>query len=84
MTAKEYLKDKTIIVTVNGVNCKIDHSTDLENLLESFHKIKAENLIVSGVERRSEKFTCSCGIPPAIRLCEGVETCLKCGEVLSK
>lgn len=33
---------------------------------------------------RSEQFTCSCGIPPAIRLCEGVETCLKCGDELSK
>jgi len=33
---------------------------------------------------RSEQFTCSCGIPPAIRLCEGIETCLKCGDELSK
>jgi hypothetical protein len=33
---------------------------------------------------RSEQFTCSCGIPPAIRLCEGVESCLKCGKKLSK
>lgn len=29
---------------------------------------------------QSKQFTCSCGAPPAIRLCEGVESCLKCGE----
>ena len=33
---------------------------------------------------QNEQFTCSCGIPPAIRLCEGIETCLKCGDELSK
>jgi hypothetical protein len=41
-------------------------------------------LRIHDVVGRSEQFTCSCGIPPAIRLCEGVETCLKCGEELSK
>ena len=42
------------------------------------------NCNIPHVVGRSEQFTCSCGIPPAIRLCEGVETCLKCGERLGK
>ena len=41
-------------------------------------------LVLFGVVGQSEQFTCSCIIPPAIRLCEGVETCLKCGDKLSK
>jgi hypothetical protein len=43
-----------------------------------------KNFDLADVVGRSEQVTCSCGIPPAIRLCEGVETCLKCGERLSK
>jgi hypothetical protein len=47
-------------------------------------KTITQALRIPDVVGRSEQFTCSCGIPPAIRLCEGVETCLKCGESLSK
>jgi hypothetical protein len=54
----------------------------------SEHKAIVEELNqalrIHDVVGRSEQFTCSCGIPPAIRLCEGVESCLKCGKKLSK
>jgi hypothetical protein len=36
------------------------------------------------IQRVVRQFTCSCGIPDAIRLCEGVEYCMKCGDRLSK
>jgi len=29
-----------------------------------------------------QKFSCSCGTPDAIRLCEGIEYCMKCGDKL--
>jgi hypothetical protein len=53
---------------------------DKQDLLEAVRKA----LRIHDVVGRSEQFTCSCGIPPAIRLCEGVESCLKCGDKLSK
>jgi hypothetical protein len=55
---------------------------ELENVM--FDEITNKALRIHDVVGRSEQFTCSCGIPPAIRLCEGVETCLTCGESLSK
>jgi ribosomal protein L37AE/L43A len=39
---------------------------------------------VTNIVKQSKKIACSCGTPPAIRLCEGIESCLKCGEKLSK
>ena len=54
------------------------------NQLEVIYEAMNQVLHIALVVVRSEQFTCSCGIPPAIRLCEGVETCLKCGDKLSK
>lgn len=35
------------------------------------------------IQHVTRQFTCSCGIPDAIRLCEGIEYCMKCGDKLS-
>jgi hypothetical protein len=82
MNAKEFLEqEESTWVDVDENNliksCMIGFA-------ERYHEYRVKNCSIPAVVGRSEQFTCSCGIPPAIRLCEGVETCLKCGERLSK
>jgi hypothetical protein len=67
------MKEKIREILWNFVAGEVTDSEAVQQVLDLF-----------AVVGRSEQFTCSCGIPPAIRLCEGVETCLKCGEELSK
>ena len=57
-----------------------DLKKQMENDLEAVFKKLNESHILE----ESKQFNCSCGIHQAIRLCEGVVTCLNCGERLSK
>ena len=60
------------------------HREELKKQMENDLEAVFQKLSESPILEESKQFNCSCGIPPAIRLCEGVETCLKCGERLSK
>ena len=60
------------------------HREELKKQMENDLEAVFQKLNESHIIEESKQFNCSCGIPPAIRLCEGVETCLNCGERLSK
>lgn len=51
---------------------------DIEKDSSVIDKVKEYELWIA------RKFVCSCGKPDAIRLCEGVEYCMKCGDRLRK
>lgn len=79
MDKAEQILDKHI--NENDLNFIFHEKKDLwQELLNAVN----EALGLAHVVGRSEQFTCSCERPPAIRLCEGVESCLKCGQKLSK
>lgn len=53
------------------------------NRIEFVHELQNLFFALTGKELETKigRF-CQCGKPSAIRLCEGVETCIQCGQVL--
>ena len=52
------------------------HREELKKQMENDLEAVFQKLNESPILEESKQFNCSCGIPPAIRLCEGVETYL--------
>ena len=85
MDIREYFqKEQKGFYKIIAKTLTAERRKQLYDAINDWHESELKLLGIADVVGRSEQFTCSCGIPPAIRLCEGVETCLKCGDELSK
>lgn len=67
---------------ITSVSYKPKHEAFIKQITKANEVKQTESNC--NIQHIARELTCSCGKPDAIRLCEGVEYCMKCGDKLSK